>query len=253
MFQTQRQLTILQRLKEDPTLSTKQLAKEFNVSEMTIRRDFNELYKQGLIVREHGGALLAQVVNQYSEARMSVKLGFNKEAKQAMAIRVSEMVKDGDCIFLDGGTTSLAVLPFLASKQVTVVVHSDLTLASIKEFRGELVFLGGTYNFQTNCCAGPVCIDTLSRFNFDYAMISCTNIDILSGKVYTADTSNAQIKSFAMKQSTTKILICDATKFNSRGFYEFANVSDFDFLVSNYSDLSELNDKAEIVYVEVDS
>lgn len=251
MFQTQRQLTILQRLKEDPALSTKQLAKDFDVSEMTIRRDFNELYRQGLIVREHGGALSTQVVNQYSEAKMSERLGINTDAKQAMAKRACEMMKDGDCVFLDGGTTSLALLPILAQKRVTVVTHSDLVFSSIKEFKGELVFLGGTYNFQNNCCSGPVCIETLSRFNFDFAVISCTNIDIATGKVYTADTGNAQIKTCAMNQSLSKVLVCDATKFDQRGFYEFANVSDFDFLISDHPHLDKLASRTEVISVSL--
>jgi len=253
MLQTQRQLEILNRLKENPALLTKQLAQELNVSEMTIRRDFNDLVNQGLIIREHGGAMLPnQTINQFTDVLMESKLRVNTESKEAIAKTAVQLVKDGDCVFLDSGSTSLALLPLLTERRITVVTYSDLTLRSIKSFKGELILLGGTYNFNSAMTYGPICLDNLKHFSFDICFCSCISIDLKNGQVFTADTHNGQIKRYALEQSNQKILVADYSKFQQKGFYHCAQLEDFDYLFTDYAneELEQYKERTTIVVVD---
>lgn len=250
MIQTQRQLLILEKLKDNPALTTKSLALELAVSEMTIRRDFNDLANQGLIVREHGGAIAPQVINQFTDQMMESKLGVNVANKVAIAKKAVEFINDGDCVFLDGGTTSLALLPYLIDKKITIVTHSDLTLRDIKKISGEIILLGGSYNLATDCTYGPICLDTLRKFSFDICFVSCIAVSNENGDAYTADTNNAQIKEFAMAQSSIKVLLADFSKFGQKGFYKFAELADFDYLITDYKGVSNFSERTAVFTVE---
>ena len=252
MLQTQRQIEILNKLKENPALTTKQLAQELKVSEMTIRRDFNDLVQQGLIVREHGGAMLPhQTINQFTDQMMEKKLRLNVSSKEAIAKAACELIKEGDCILIDSGTTTLALLPYLQNKKITVVLFSDLTLRNLPKFAGDVILLGGSYNFDACITYGPICLSTLQRFNFDICFLSCIAINIENGAVFTAEMASAQLKESSMQRSNQKVLMSDYSKFDQNGFYHFAQIDDFDYIFTDFTgDLKKFKERTTVVVTE---
>ncbi len=230
MLQSQRQREILTRLKLNPFLSTKQLAKELNVSEMTIRRDFNELAGKGIIVREHGGALLPD------EAEKQTSDSDDEKGNLAISKAAANLVSPGDCIFLDSSHTALALLRFL-QQQVTIVTNSNLSGGTISGFKGEIILLGGSYDSKGAATYGSLCLANLQSFHFDCCFLSCAAVSLDNHKVYSRDTNGSLIKTTALKLANRKVLLADTGKFTEKGFYSFADLAEFDYLLSDYSEL----------------
>ena len=114
MNQTTRQKEIIDLISASGEGSIQDFAKRFNVSEMTIRRDLDRLALQGMVIRTHGGATLAgQVSFEFSFLNRKKQ---NHAEKEAIARKAAELVRNGQSVMLDSGTTTLAVARALRGK-----------------------------------------------------------------------------------------------------------------------------------------
>ncbi len=231
MLQAQRQREILLRLENDAFLSTKQLAKEFNVSEMTIRRDFSDLVNLGVIIREHGGAMLPVLDFQEKLSNVPEKLSDLAQAAAAL-------LHDEQCIFIDASNTALELLPYLKNMKITVVTNGRVLGRMLEGFRGEIITLGGTVSNDFSYTYGPLCLNNLASFSFDTCFLSCTGLQLLEKEVHSRDIHSSQIKVSAMQRSKQKVLMVAADKFQQTGFYRFAALSEFDYLVTDYQQVT---------------
>ncbi len=111
----ERRQQILDLIKKRKSITVAHLSKTFYVSEATIRRDLNKLEKENLIKRSYGGAVLVDGLN--AEIPLSVRVSEQKSAKDIIGKLASQLVKDGDIIIVDSSSTTLKMIPYLASKQ----------------------------------------------------------------------------------------------------------------------------------------
>ena len=231
MLAQQRTEYILQQLRIHGCVNVRELANALDVTEVTIRRDLEELEKQGYLQRVHGGATsLAKkdILSKSDESNMEDRLQVNFDKKEMLCRRAASYIKDGDCIFLDGGTTIYPILPYLQNKKIKIVTHSTLITKNFDSEVAELFSIGGKIIPEYQMAVGPIAIDTIKRFNFDYAFIGCAGIDLENKTVYTAEMDTMLIKELAMKQSLHKFLLVDASKKNIKGFCSFTSSDEFD-------------------------
>ncbi|MDO9592590.1 MAG: DeoR/GlpR family DNA-binding transcription regulator, partial [Erysipelotrichaceae bacterium] len=109
MLASERLIYIINRLDEHPAVSIRQLSKELGVSEATVRRDLDELERQGRLKRQHGGAVLNSVVHtltQISDYPMNLRSTINCDKKKLVCDMASVLVEDDMCIYVDGGSTT---------------------------------------------------------------------------------------------------------------------------------------------------
>ncbi|HEX7935313.1 MAG TPA: DeoR/GlpR family DNA-binding transcription regulator, partial [Paraburkholderia sp.] len=112
MFSTQRQAEILRLAREQRTCTITDLAARFEVSDETIRRNIKPLIAQGLLLKVHGGIMLPERLDEPPfQRRMAASLA----GKRAIAARVGELVRDGDSLILEGGTTCVHIARALAA------------------------------------------------------------------------------------------------------------------------------------------
>lgn len=238
MLVSERYIYIKEQLAIKNVLNLKEVANKLGVSESTIRRDFEELEKQGLVHKVYGGVIKSKLLSTLSdkdELTMTEKLVINGDAKKRLCFEAAQIVKNGDCIFIDGGTTLMYMIDFLFDKDIKIVTHSNLIIQNIQNTQAEIIMLGGRYVASYKMNVGPIAIDTFEKFNFDYAFIGCTGVDVNDGVAYTADMDSAIIKQMAIKKSLSNYLLVDSSKFNVRGFYEFINLNCFDAIFTeNY-------------------
>lgn len=119
MAQAARQSAILHHLTEKGFASVAQLAEEFHVSEMTIRRDLAKLEKQRALQRTYGGATVYDPA--FFEVSFQAKTTQFVEEKRRIGKAASDLVKDGDIVVLDAGSTTMLVAKFLKTKRLTVI------------------------------------------------------------------------------------------------------------------------------------
>src|SRR3954452_8924426 len=130
MLAAQRKEFLLTRLDRDRRLVAKDIAAELGVSEDSVRRDLRELAAAGLCQRVYGGALPASPAVADYGTRRAVEV----DSKHRVAVAAAALIKPGDTVILDGGTTALAVTRALpADLRATVVTHSPTVAAALAE------------------------------------------------------------------------------------------------------------------------
>lgn len=233
MLSSERKVFILNELEKNGTVKLKEICEILQTSESTIRRDFEELESQNKLKRVFGGAVKINFDSVLSDARelsMAKKASISVDAKHKLCKKCAEFVEDGECIFIDGGTTFMHMIPYLEGKHVRVVTHSDFIRVK-QDSTIELIVLGGRHLPMYQMNVGLITMDVLSRFNFDRAFIGCAALGSGDKDAYTADMDTAQIKAAAMEQSIRTYLVADESKLDRKGFYRFAKIEEFDYII----------------------
>jgi DeoR family fructose operon transcriptional repressor len=181
-----RQAQIRERFAAGPGVSVSELAREFDVSEMTIRRDLAALEGQSHIRRTHGGAVLTQRMMlefDYRERREH-----NQPLKQAIAAAARKLIRPGQRLILDNGTTTLELAALLKDGQNLTVITPSLAVASeLQHAAGvEVILLGGVIRRGSPDLTGPVTEHCLELFAADYAFQGADGIGA-DGSIYNSD------------------------------------------------------------------
>ena len=168
-FPEQRQALIYQILQENGRVICSELASRLGVSEHTIRRDLHELSKDGVCKKVYGGAVIALPESEDITVRKSI----NVAKKSNIAQRCARMVKSGSCIFIDTGSTNLAMAEALpAELALTVVTNSpEIAAVLLKKPLFDVIMLGGTVQRSSGGCVGATAISQVQGILFDQGFI----------------------------------------------------------------------------------
>ncbi|MDR3440029.1 DeoR/GlpR family DNA-binding transcription regulator [Telmatospirillum sp.] len=137
------------------------LAQSFQVSEITVRRDLDELAEQGLIERVHGGARL--IAHRPADAAEGTDAG-QVGKKRLIAAAAARLVRPGDTVLLSGGTTTLAVFREISRMDVRIITNNATVLGEMTDDTAATLFvLGGEYNRDTRALNGDLTNLTLNE------------------------------------------------------------------------------------------
>lgn len=201
---------ILERVAEDQTIHVGELAREFDVSEMTIRRDIRRLERDGFVRQTYGGAT-AHLTRALDVAFNARALQHTREKRQ-IGMRATHLLGDARVVFVGIGTTAEQFARFLPVRPGLVVVTASLTTASLLGTRPvEVVALGGAVRRDELTCVGPVAAATLSRFRFDLAVIGAAGLSAQWG-LTELDDDEAEIQRLAIERSARVVVIADGSK-----------------------------------------
>ncbi|MCO7125659.1 DeoR/GlpR family DNA-binding transcription regulator [Sporolactobacillus shoreicorticis] len=215
MLAEERQQLILKILTETHVVKMQELVQMLAASESTIRRDLQELEGRHLLRRIHGGASLLRKLNE--EPDMETKTFKNAQQKKSIAKLAAQKIKDNDCIYLDAGTTTLEMIPFIRARNVTVVTngpaHGDLLV------RKKIVcyLLGGLMKPNTKAIVGSIALQNINLFRFDTAFIGVNGIDSSVGYT-TPDPEEAALKRRAHQLAASSYVVADSSKFSEISF-----------------------------------
>ena len=235
----QRRHRILDLLSRDGYESIQALARVMRVSEMTIRRDLNVLESEGLIRRTHGGAVtesIGQVDLDYVARRAQ-----HAVAKRQIGAAAAAHVKDGDIIFLDAGTTVLAMTEHLLHRRnLTVVTHS---LAVVDQLNGRegiaLFLLGGQVRRDLMSVVGFQAEEFLASFALDKAFLGTGGIDPRRGLTHST-VEEIPIKKRTAQLAREVYVLADLSKFGKGGMMFFLPPSQIDCLITEGRHHAEL-------------
>lgn len=239
MLGKERILFLLNRLEEDNILNVKDIANELNISEATIRRDLNELEKQGKVKRIHGGAILEdhnQILSEQKEVKMKERFRIHYEEKSKVAHKASEQVKDGECIFLDGGTSLVPLIDTLQKRRIRIVTHNHLIVSKLKNPIAQVIVIGGDYHSKYAMSTGVMAVNALKEFQFDRCFIGCAGIDLNKDYSYTAEVETRELKNIAIENSKHSYLLIDSSKLGVNGFCKFKPLEAFDAIYCNQTE-----------------
>jgi DeoR family glycerol-3-phosphate regulon repressor len=207
----QRQTEILRNVRQSGSCSVTELAERLGVSTESIRRDIKALIESGAVMRFHGGIM--DPAHQ-EEPPFQRRMRVNREAKRKIAGLALELIRDGDSLILDNGTTTAYVAEALAARSNLVVVTNSAQIACRLAGRnGNRVFLaGGEVSGDDAAAFGPAVLDFLRQIQVRYALLSAGGIGP-AGEIRVFHLFEAEFARAAMGQARESWVIADASKF----------------------------------------
>ena len=228
MLTKERLYIIMNMVKENSFVTVKELTEALNVSRSSVMRDLAELEQQGLIQREHGGAIAKNTLSGLNEAPVVSKETLYVEEKKRICAEAAKQIKDGDCIYIDSGTTPVYLLEHIVHKRITVVSASTYLIRKLPEsFRGDIYLLGGEFHNGHDMSSGPLTLEMIRQFNFDHAFFSTNGVNPQTGEVTIFAFAIGAVKKAIMERSLCNDLLIDASKFEIKALSTWAHMSDF--------------------------
>ncbi|MFV0431224.1 MAG: DeoR family transcriptional regulator [Alphaproteobacteria bacterium] len=230
MIPAQRQKKILEILSHDEMMSYANLAKKLDVSHMTIRRDIIELEKLGKVSSVSGGVVLPLHIND--EPPYKDKLNANIQQKETVSyLAVQQIPQESRVIYLDAGTTCLAIAHKLASRKDLTFLTNDLGTADflIEHSASQVIFIGGEICKENKSSVGEIAANLIRQVNIDLAFISTSSWD--QKGLSTPDARKLAVKKAVVESSEVNILVSDASKYGKKAPFHIFPLSVFNQII----------------------
>jgi DeoR/GlpR family transcriptional regulator of sugar metabolism len=212
--------------------SVTEVAQQMNVSEMTIRRDFDKLEAEGLIRRAHGGA----IAEHKTQVELDYRARQQRRAQEKMRIGqiAASLVQDGQSVFLDAGTTVLAMVKFLKQmKNLHIVTSSmpvQMDLMSCPHIN--VILVGGQIMPHTMSYVGPLAVENIQSMRFDWAFIGTGGIDVDRGLTHST-LEEIPVKKAAAASAGKVAVLADSTKFGYAALSLIMPIDNVDFIITD--------------------
>jgi DeoR family glycerol-3-phosphate regulon repressor len=216
------------------------LAKEFNMTPQTLRKDINTLSEKGMLDRYHGGAGLPLSTENVEYVQRKVL--YLKEKRQIARI-VAEKIPDKSSLFINIGTTTEEIAKALCNHKGLRVITNNLNVASLmsKYEDFEIIIAGGLIRHRDGGIVGPLTIDFIKQFRVDYGIIGISAID-LDGTLLDFDYREVQVSRAIIDSSRNIFLAADHLKFGRNAMVRLANISEISALFTDREPPSELSE-----------
>lgn len=243
MKKEERQTQLLEMINTEGNVSVSDIMETMNVSDMTVRRDLNELAHKGLVIRTHGGAQRVISVPNARERTHTEKKSLHEAEKTMIALKAASLINEGETVFLGPGTTLEQLACALCGRNIRVVTNSLPVFEILNQSSSvDLILTGGEYRHVTGAFVGSAALCTVESMRFSKAFISANGI--IERGVYTYSEAEGTIQKTALNRAAIKILLADSSKFGSYDFCEFYQLNGFDTLITD--DAADQNTLADL-------
>ncbi|MCB0729534.1 MAG: DeoR/GlpR transcriptional regulator [Ignavibacteriae bacterium] len=229
---SQRRSKILEKIEFEGTVRVKELSELHHVSKVTIRNDLDQLEKKNLLVRARGGAMKLQRVG--IDYNLNVKSMKHSLEKQAIGKKAAELVKDGETIILDSGTTTLEVAKNLDKFNNLTVITNSLHIAGqmVDTPNVRVIVPGGSLRRNSLSLVGSSAEEILKNYYCDKVFIGVDGIDSNYG-ISTPNFEEAHLNNVMIDNSREVIVVTDSSKFKHRSFASIAPLSKIHTIVTD--------------------
>ncbi|WP_093613238.1 DeoR/GlpR family DNA-binding transcription regulator [Actinoplanes philippinensis] len=220
---------ILDAVQQAGQIGVPRLAELTGTSEMTVRRDLEQLADQGVIERYRGGA--RSLMLRGEEPPFTVRAHDGHEAKRRIAEAVAGMIADGEAVVLDSGTTCLEVARLLTGRRLTVMpmsLHAANALTGAPRLR--LLLPGGEPRPGELALTGPLALASLAALRFDTAILGCCGLTADGLTAY--DLDDAAVKRAIIASAHRVVALADPAKLTRTALAHVAPVSALDVVVT---------------------
>lgn len=222
-----RQTAILELVRQKPGIKVGELAEHFGVSPMTIRRDLTELADQGLLIRTHGGAVPP------GSAQPSTLAPRATASKAAIGRLAATLVRRGQTVMVDTGTTALEVARHLPADWELTVATTSLSVAeALYASPIQVLVLGGLLKKGFPSLYGPLTESNLAALHVDILFIGCDGADSQAG-FYSADVHLSSVEQAMIRSAERVVVVTESAKFGRRAFVRYATPDQVDTVVTD--------------------
>lgn len=228
---SERQQAILELARFDGRVAVEELARRFEVSPQTIRKDLNELCEAKFMARVHGGAVLAfGLENVGYDARRDIA----RAEKDAIGRHAARLIPENCSLFINIGTTTEAVAQHLRQHRDLLVITNNINVASMLRPYApiEVIIAGGVVRRSDGGIVGETAVDFIRQFKVDYAVVGASAIDE-DGALLDFDLREVRVAQAIMSNARHVILVADSTKFARNAPARIGHISDIGTFVTN--------------------
>ncbi len=228
-----RKQEILEMIRSQGTALISDLAKAFNISDITIRRDLTKLESLGLVRRIHGAVVDISNTSQL-ELSFFQKCNLNLEEKIRIGQKASELISISDTVMLDAGTTTLQVAKQIKNRMgIHVITNSIYILLELAESSGiEVSLTGGALRKISRSLIGPLAINSIQDIHVEKLFLGASGVSLDWG-LTSPDMIEAQTKTAMIRSARTVILLADHSKFGKRTLGRLGELKDVHVLITD--------------------
>jgi len=251
MLAEERRAILQDKLRETGYIQITDVAKEFDISSATIRRDLITMEKEGVCIRKRGGAVKS-TQGVTLEIPYEIKRHQNTAEKTRIAKAALEIINNGDTIVLDAGSTTYALALLLHEKKNITVVTHDLNIA-VKLAANpniNLICTGGVARANVFTLQGSQVVDFIRELKVDKSFIGADTIHE-DGIIGNVNIEEVPIKQAIISAAEQVVLLADATKFGKTGFAKVAHINEIDILITDNKATREKLSSCEKLDIEI--
>ncbi|WP_426587807.1 DeoR/GlpR family DNA-binding transcription regulator [Mucilaginibacter sp. R-33] len=231
-----RKQKIIEQLSLSGEVDIKQLAAELNISEITARRDLNQLAADGILYRTHGGATK---VNPHEKPHSFVnKSAQNAAVKDAICRRAASQITDGDIIFMDCGSTVFRLCQFIKNKKIKVITNSLPVVYELQDTAVSVNIIGGELDKERQAVHGTTAIEHIQKYRATKAFLGVDGIS--EAGLFANSEHEASITTAFAANSAFTYILCDASKISKETYLNFAGLDIINAIITD-ADPERLN------------
>ena len=217
MIVAERKKQILKIIQKNQFISLQELKKVTKTSLSTVRRDLDILAADGLVRRVHGGVEWIEPIR--GSLPVSERLSLYQATKQKIAQRAAQQLQGGEIIFLDAGTTTGELIPYLADKKpaVTVVTNSVHHAAQLSDLMIPVMIIGGQVKQTNDAVIGAAAVNQINHMVFNVSFVGADGLSVEFG-LTTPDLEEAAIKKAVVERSQVSYVLADNSKIGTAAF-----------------------------------
>ena len=229
----ERRALILKQLETKEEVLVSELSKETGISEVTIRKDLT-------------------ILQNRKDTAITKKRMFNFREKERIGIEATKLIKEGDYIMLDSGTTTMEIAKNLHKFHnlhiVTNALNIAMELMSYKRF--EVVLIGGHVRLNSYSTVGPLALSVLRNFT-EYKLFLGVDSFSLENGISTPNLEEALLNQLMIQQASQVIAVFDSSKFNKRSFSFVANAKDLNTIITDSAIPAGMATKLKAMNIDV--
>ena len=215
MLSEERRREILEILRTDGRVLVRDLAKRFRTSLITVRKDLESLHHQRQLERTHGGALPV-LAGALQDQTLQEKERQHRQQKLRIAAAAVRMIRPGQVIILDSGTTTTAIARGCRQlRGLTVVTNGTNIAAELADSQADVILTGGSLRRNSFSLVGPLAEESLSKLSADILFLAVDGFDVTYG-LTTPNQLEARVNRAMSEAAKRTIVVSDSSKFGRR-------------------------------------
>ena len=215
MLSEERRREILEMLQTEGRVLVGALASRFRTSQITIRKDLEFLQHEGQLERTHGGALPVKT-GALRDRSIQEKEQMHRREKLRIAEAAVHMIRHGQVIILDSGTTTTAIARSVRNiKNLTVITNATNIAAELADSSVEVILTGGVLRKNSFSLVGPLAEESLKKLSADLLFLAVDGFDVRYG-LTTPNVLEARVNRVMAESARRVVVVCDSSKFGQR-------------------------------------
>ncbi|MCD8018057.1 MAG: DeoR/GlpR family DNA-binding transcription regulator [Clostridiales bacterium] len=233
MSPKEREKQIKELLEREEKITVAEISELCSVTEETVRKDFNKLEEDGVLIRVHGGAVSNKKKAENSNQHFFQRRMAHADEKKKIAALARHLITGRTTVFADSSSTVVeALLQLPEDTELTVVTNSTELFLESKQPGIHIISTGGDFNRKSMSLQGKLAKKAIAHYNVDLALIGCKALDQQRG-VQDSNENEAEIKEMMIEQAQEVALLMDHFKFDRTAFVRLLSVEKLDYLVTD--------------------